>query len=424
VYQVEGGNRLLQTGRRILSHRHAVSANVVFLGLTSLFTDISSEIVTGVLPLYVLTIAHLSPMAFGVVDGLYLGAASLIRLPGGLLADWTRRYKGVAVAGYALSMLSRAGLLAFGSSLGWLLGVVVTDRIGKGIRSDSRDAMISFSTPPAELATAFGVHRALDTTGAMLGPLIAFGVLMIAPHAYDAVFAISLCAALIGLGILVLFVEDRRAPGAAANPSAVVSMAGLLQLARSAHVRRLIVAAGALNLTTISDAFLYLTLQRRLDFAVGFFPLLYVGTSAAYMMLALPVGLLADRIGRGRVFMGSYLLLLAAYSSLLLPPAGGAAVVGYVALLGAYYAGTDGVLMALASARLPEHQRATGMALLMTVTSLARLTASILFGWLWTWRGVEVAVVTFGSGLAAAIIVTWLFLERSPDTRHEVLAAS
>ena len=147
MYQVEDGSRLLQTLRRLVSQRRMVSANVIFLGLTSLFTDISSEIVTGILPLYALTTLRLTPMAFGVLDGLYLGAASIIRLPGGLLADVTRRYKRVAMAGYTLSMLSRAGLLAFGSSLGGLLGVVLIDRIGKGIRSDARDAMCSQSAP-------------------------------------------------------------------------------------------------------------------------------------------------------------------------------------------------------------------------------------------------------------------------------------
>ena len=417
MYQVEGGNRLIQTVRGLVSQRQMVSANVIVLGLTSLFTDISSEIVTGILPLYALTTLRLTPVAFGILDGLYFGAASLIRLPGGWLADVTRRYKRVAIAGYTLSMLSRAGLLTFGSSLGWLLAVVLIDRIGKGIRSDARDAMISFSTRPSDLATAFGVHRALDTAGAMLGPLIAFGLLMRAPHAYDALFAISLCAALIGLAILVLFAEDCRPPDGAPITGTAISLGGVRQLARSPHIRRLIVAAGLLNLTTISDAFLYLTLQRRLDFAVGFFPLLYVGTSATYMMLALPAGLLADRFGRDNVFIGSYLVLLVAYSSLLAPAAGNAAVVGYVVLLGAYYAGTDGVLMALASVRVPEDQRATGMALLMTVTSVARLMASILFGWLWTWQGVPVAVVSFGCALTAAIIVTWFVFKKSPDLR-------
>jgi MFS family permease len=416
MYSIEVGSHLLQTVRKLLSDRGVVRANVLFLGLTSLFTDISSEMVTSVLPLYVLTTLHLTPMAFGVMDGLYLGVASLVRLPSGILADWSRRYKHMAVAGYTLSMVSRAGLLAFGSSPDWLFGVVLVDRLGKGVRSDARDAMISFSTVSRDLATAFGVHRALDTAGAMIGPLVAFGLLMLAPRAYDAVFATSLCAALIGLAILALFVEDRRLPEAAALPSSSLTMSGVMQLARVAGVRRLIVAAGLLNLTTISDAFFYLTLQRRLEFELGFFPLLYVGTSTTYMILALPAGVLADRFGRSRVFIGSYLLMLAAYSSLLLPSAGSAAVAGYVVLLGVHYAGTDGVLMAMAGARMPEHQRATGMALLTTVTSVARLTASILFGWLWMWRGMEVAVVVFGSGLAVAIIVTWFIVEKSGDT--------
>lgn len=413
MYQIDRPGQIFQTAREFLLPRPSrlrVSTNVVFLGLTSLFTDISSEMVTTVLPLYVLGNLNLSPIAFGVLDGLYLGAASVVRLVGGFLADRTHRYKSVAVAGYTLSMLSRVGLLAFGSAWAWLLGVVTIDRLGKGIRSDARDALISFSTPRSGLATAFGVHRAMDTAGAMIGPLIAFGLLMLAPGAYDAVFVVSLCAALIGLAILVVFVENRPAAAAAPLPHAAITISGVASLMRLPEVRALIVAGGALNLATMSDAFLYLTLQRRLDFQVGFFPLLYVATSAIYMVLALPMGLLADRIGRTRVFIASYLLLLAACSALLLPSAGTAEVVGYLVLLGAYYAGTDGVLMALASARLPEDIRTSGMALLMTVSNLGRLTASVVFGWLWSWRGVEFAVAVFASGLVAAIVLTSFLL--------------
>src|SRR5215204_5114239 len=250
VYQIESSSQILQIARKFLHRRPArlqVSANVVFLGLTSLFTDISSEMVTTVLPLYVLVNLNLSPMAFGLVDGLALGGAAVVRLVGGFVADRTRRYKSVAVAGYTLSMLSRATLLAFGSAWGWLLGVVLIDRLGKGIRSDARDAMISFSSPGSGLATAFGVHRALDTAGAMIGPLIAFGVLMAAPRAYDAVFVVSLCAALIGLAILVLFVENRPAPAVPPRRTDV-TLAAVARLVRLPDVRALVVAGGVLNL--------------------------------------------------------------------------------------------------------------------------------------------------------------------------------
>jgi MFS family permease len=125
VYQIESSSRILQTGRKLFARgpsRLRVSPNVLFLGLTSLFTDISSEMVTSVLPLYMLLNLSLTPMAFGVVDGLYLGAAAVVRLVGGYLADRTRRYKAVAIAGYGLSMVSRIGLLAFGSVWGGCSG--------------------------------------------------------------------------------------------------------------------------------------------------------------------------------------------------------------------------------------------------------------------------------------------------------------
>ena len=425
MYQVESSSRILQTGRKLLARgpsRLRVSANVLCLGLTSLFTDISSEMVTSVLPLYMLMNLSLTPMAFGVVDGLYLGSAAVVRLVGGYLADRTRRYKSVAFAGYALSMVSRIGLLAFGSVWAWLLGIVLIDRLGKGIRSDSRDALISFSTPTSELGTAFGVHRALDTAGAMIGPLIAFGILMLAPDAFDAVFVVSVCAALIGLGILVLFVDNRLSPATEQPQRAGITISAVARLLRSRDVLALVVAGGALNLATLSDAFFYLTLQRRLGFQLGFFPLLYVATAAIFMVLALPMGLVADRIGRTRVFLGSYVLLLLAYATLLFPSPGIGLTAGSLLLLGCYYAGTDGVLMALASSRLPADRRTSGMALLMTVVNFARLAASILFGWLWTWRSVEFAVGVFGACLVGAIVLARFLLDSDAQrTRAEGL---
>jgi MFS family permease len=166
-------------------------------------------------------------------------------------------------------------------------------------------------------------------------------------------------------------------------------------------------------------------LQRRLEFQMGFFPLMYVATAAIFMVLALPVGLLADRIGRTRVFLGSYLLLLLAYAALLLPSPGIGLMGGSLLLLGGYYAGTDGVLMALASSRLPADLRTSGIALLMTVVNLARLAASILFGWLWTWHGVEFAVGVFGSCLVVAIVLTLFLLDsNTEESRDEGLVAS
>ena len=419
MYQVESSRQAFSVRKKLSSAR--VSRTVFFLGLTSLLTDVSAEMVTAILPLYLVLNLNMTPLAFGIIDGLYLGASSIVRLISGYVADRSRKLKEVAFAGYAFSAVSRIGLLIVGSTWTAIAGVVLIDRLGKGIRTAPRDAMISLSTPKEELGTAFGVHRAMDTAGAMFGPLIAFGILILAPDAYDAVFVVSFCFALIGLGVMGLYVQHRplreeRPEAQEAVEKETVTLRDAVQLIRRPGFRSLVIVGALLGLVTISDSFLYLTLQRRLDFRVGFFPLLFVATALIYMLLAVPMGQLADRFGRTRVFLAGYALLGVVYTALLLPSMGTAEIAIYVVLIGIYYAATDGVLMAMASALLPEDLRTSGLALLTTATSLARLVASILFGLLWTWQGVDVAVWVFMAGLVVAMILTAVTLASRKDS--------
>jgi MFS family permease len=410
VYQVVNPRNLLRLrGRR--RRRTRVARNVVLLGLVSFFTDISSEMVTTILPLYLVYTLGFTPLQFGVVDGLQQGAAALVRVAGGFAADRTRRHKEVAWAGYGLSAVSRLGLL-FAQSVSALGALVFIDRTGKGIRTAPRDALISLSTEREALGAAFGVHRALDTAGAMLGPLLAFGILWAAPGEFDAIFVVSFCIALIGLAILGLFVENR----AEVDPDAEhVSVAAAARLFGTRRFATLVFVGAALALVTVSDGFLFIALQRHLDFEARLLPLLFVGTAFAYMVLAIPVGRLADRVGRGRVFVLGYLPLLAAYGLLLLPSGGSPEIALFLGLLGLYYAATDGVLMALASASLPPALRGSGLALLVTATSIGRLFASILFGTIWTWTDVETAIAAYAIGLVAAMAVAAAALRRAPE---------
>ena len=424
MYQVESTRDLLR-GRRLLrraGRRQAVSRNVVLLGLTSLFTDLSSEMIATILPLYLIFGLGLSPLQFGVVDGLYQGASGLARVGGGFAGDRWRRHKEVAGLGYGISAVCKLGYVAVGSALSSLSAIVVLDRIGKGIRTAPRDALISLSTSSANLGAAFGVHRALDTAGAMLGPLAAFSILAVAPRAFDAVFVVSFCIALIGLAILFLFVENRSPSSRAAvasepgaDASERVSLRDALGLLGDRRFQMLVVLGTFLALFTVSDGFLYLGIQSHLGFEERYLPLLFMGSALAYMLLAIPVGRLADRLGAGRVFLAGYALLLPVYASLLLPDVGMAALPVYLLLIGAYYAATDGVLMALASALLPEELRGSGLAFLVTATSLARLLASVMLGAIWTWAGLDTAVLSFGIGLLIAMLLAGFLLTRMKE---------
>ena len=415
MYQVSDSTALLRAHRRLLSRAPStprVAPTVVLLGLTSLITDVSAEMVASVLPLYLIAIGGFSPLAFGLVDGIYQGATSLVGLASGFVGDRFRRHKDVAATGYGLSAVSKLLLATAGTAVSAVGAIVLLDRIGKGIRTAPRDTMISHATPADQLGTAFGVHRALDTTGAVLGPIVAFAMLAVAPLAFHSLFLVSFCIALVGVALLVLFVDPWRvAAGAGSGEGAETpSLRAAFGLLRHARYRSLLVAGGTLGLATASDAFIFLTLQRRLDLGTSLFPLLFVGSSAIYMVLAVPMGRLADRIGRGRVFIGGYALLLGVYAALLLPGAGWVLLLAALGMLGAYYAATDGVLMAMGSAVVPDDLRGSGLALLGTATSVARLVASLLFGALWTVWGIHAAVGVFAVGLLAAMAASSVLL--------------
>jgi MFS family permease len=374
---------------------------VLLLGTCSLLTDISSEMVSAILPLYLVATLGFSPLQYGFIDGLYQGASALVRLGSGYLGDRLRRHKSVATFGYGLSAVCKLGLAAVGGAWAGLSAIILLDRTGKGIRTAPRDAMISLTAPKRDLGLAFGVHRAMDTAGAMIGPLVAFTLLAAAPNAFHSLFLISFFVAVLGFGVIALLVREPkvREPAPAEKPD-LKEAAKLLQ---GREFRALTVAGSALGLATASDGFIYLALRDQVDFNNSLFPLLATGTAVLFMVLAAPLGRLADKVGRGRVLIGGYVMLLAAYCVLMVPSAGTLSLLIVLALLGTYYAATDGVLMAMGSMHVPEALRGSGLALLGTATSIARLFASILFGALWTLLGLQAAIAVFAAALVMAM---------------------
>ena len=416
MYPIDvAGLRGLLDRRSRASTRPIIPRTVWLLGLVSCFTDISSEMISSILPLYLFVHLQLSAVQFGVIDGLYQGVTAVARLASGVVADRWRQYKLVAMLGYVLSAICKLGLLATGSAWTAVAAILSADRLGKGIRTAPRDALISLATRPQDLASAFGVHRAMDTVGVLVGPLLAFWILSSMPNRFDAIFVVSFAIALIGIAALVLLVDDRTGD-VAAERHLTVDLPGLL---RNRSFVVITVVAALTSFVVVSDAFLYLLLQWKRGSGAESIPLLYAGTATSYLVLAAPLGRLADRVGRVGVFLMGQACMVLVYAGVAMLDIGFWTLALVLLLHGAYYAATDGVIAALVSGTTPSEVRASGLAALNTATSLTRLAGSVIVGVIWSWQGPG-AVVTFALAAAAAmVIVSALALQSVGGTRIE-----
>jgi MFS family permease len=387
-----------------------------------------------VLPLYLVTGLGLSPLGFGLLDGVYNGFSALVRLIGGHLADrGGGRHKWVAGFGYALSAACKP-LLLLAHTLTPIGLILAADRTGKGLRTAPRDALISLSSTPETRGRAFGVHRAMDTAGALFGPLVAFLILRATVDGYDAVFTVSFCVAVVGVLVLVLFVPNGArttatgagtgtAPaGAPGDTAPRPTLRAALALLARPDLRRVTLCALLLGLATVSDSFVYLLLQRRLGVPDHWFALLPLGTAAAFLLLAVPLGRLADRVGRWRVFLAGHGALLLAYALLLTSWHGTALPYAVLLLHGCFYAATDGVLMAVASESVPEELRSSGLALVQTGQALARFVCSLGFGAAWTAWGDRTALTASTVALALCALFALTLRRPTPSAPSEGLA--
>ena len=386
--------------------RRVLVGNVLALGVVSLVTDVSSEMVTSVLGAYAFVQLGLSVVGVGLLDGFYQGATALTRLAGGYAADRFGARKAVAGAGYGLGAVAKVVLLLVPSAAG-VVGSIGVDRVGKGLRTAPRDAMISLAVPREALGRAFGVHRAMDSVGAFLGPLVATGVLLAAGASteYGAVFMVSLCVAVLGVAVLVLFAREPRESIESARPSLRV-VVGLL---RDPAVVRVQVAAVLLGFVTVGDTLVFLRLFLRQELSTTVYPMLAVATSVAFLVLAVPLGSLADRVGRWRVVVGGHVALAGVYALLAMSGGGWLGIAAVLGLYGVFYAATEGVLVAAASTVLPEQLRTSGIALLQTGQALAYMVSSVLFALAWQRFGAGPAWLVAGLGVLLLLpVVLWL----------------
>lgn len=367
------------------------------LGLVSLLMDVSSEIVHGLLPLFLVGTLGVSALMLGLIEGIAEGTASIVKIFSGAWSDRMARRKPLIVLGYALSALTKP-LFPLAGSAGTVFVARFMDRIGKGIRGAPRDALIADVTHAADRGAAYGLRQSLDTVGAFAGPLLAVG--LVAGLAYDirAVLWFACLPALLAVAVLVVGVDEspRANDGAsrARNP-----FAGFRRRDYPLRFWGLVGLVLLFTLSRFSEAFLVLRAQDA-GLATGWAPITLVVMAATYLLTAYPVGRLSDRMSRhallaiGCAVMVAADLLLAFGSSVVWVMAG-------VALWGVHMGMTEGLLAALTADYAPAPLRGTAFGIVNLTRGLMLLLASVLAGGLWTFFGPQ---ATFMGGAAFAVL--------------------
>ncbi|MCY4756548.1 MFS transporter [Pelomonas aquatica] len=379
--------------------------SVWLLGLISLVNDSASEMMYPLIPLYLSGVLMAGPRVLGLIEGMAEAVASLLKLWAGVMVDRSGTAKPWIIGGYGIAGLARPAI-AFVGSWPLLLVLRVADRIGKAVRAAPRDALLAANIAPGQRGLAFGLHRAMDNSGAVIGPLLAWALL----SAGAPLQQVFLWALLPGLACLALTTAVRDAPPPAAPPPAFSWVLADLPL----PLRRYLVVVALFTLGNSSNMFLFLR-ARELGVSESQVPLLWAAVSAVAALFSVPLSGLSDRFGRVRLLVTGYLAYAVFYVGMAVWAEPGWRLYALFGLYGIFMAATEGVERALMADLAPPEQRGTAFGWLNLVMGALLLPASLLFGWLW--EGLS-ATVAFGfsasCALAAALLLTaWV----RPGTR-------
>lgn len=373
----------------------AIPRSVWLLGLVSLLMDISSEMVQTLLPLYLVTGLGVSAVTVGLIEGFAVAIAMATRFFAGAISDWSRQRKPLILAGYGLAALSRP-IVPLADTVGWIAGARFLDRVGKGIRSAPRDALIADVTPPELRGASFGLRKSLDTVGGFIGPLVAIGLMLLSSNNFTAVFWIAAIPALIAVAVIIVGIKEpaSQVPGKASERP---RFAALLRL--DPAVWAVIGLCALLTFARFSEAFLLLKAQQA-GFALAWVPLIMVLMHLVYGLTAYPVGVLSDRMGRHGMLAVSLVFLIAADLVLAFAQAPAMLIAGVV-LWGLHMGFAQGILATLIADRAPPAARGTAFGALNLATGLAVLAGNLIAGVLWESHG---AAATFLNGAAFATL--------------------
>ncbi len=391
------------------------------LGLVSLFTDVSSEMIFPLLPAFLTGVLRAGPAFLGIVEGAAETAAAVLKIVSGRASDRSRRRKPLVVAGYSLSSLVRP-LVALASAPWHVLAIRLADRVGKGVRGAPRDALVAQVTPAAERGRAYGFHRAMDHAGATLGPLLASAVLVFTDD-LRLVFALAALPAAVAVATVAFRVHEDQRP-LPTDPSGARASAEPLSPApplggnapdeggrKTSGFSRYLLVLSLFTLGNSSDAFLLLRAQQA-GVALAFVPLVWSLHNLVKATASTSGGILSDRIGRRRTIVLGWGVYALAYSGFALARSA-SAVVALFAFYGLFHALSEGPERALVADLSADRTRGRAFGLYHAVTGAALLPASILTGVVWQRLGGP-AALAIGAGLAALAAVGLLALVPEP----------
>lgn len=351
------------------------------LGIVSLLTDVSSELVHALLPLLLAGPLGASMVMIGLIEGMAEAAASIAKLLSGAFSDRIGRRKPLVVAGYGLSALTKL-VFPLVNSASFILGARLLDRIGKGIRGAPRDALIADVTPPEQRGAAYGLRQSLDTVGAVIGPMLAMGLML---WLLDVRAALWFAAIPGALAVLVLIVYVREPEQRAVEKKAPLTLRDWRVL--DARVWGVIGIAAMLNLARFGEGFLVIRM-RDAGFGEELAPMALVLMSLAFTLTAYPVGWWADRIARRSLLLTGVMLLIVADLVFAFVPGRLGAAIGVV-FWGVHLGFTQGLLSAMLSDVAPKALRGSAFGVFHLVSGAALLVASVAAGALWQWQGAQ-----------------------------------
>jgi MFS family permease len=393
----------------------ALPRNIWVVTATSFLTDISSEMIFNLIPLFLANVLGVGTAVIGLVDGVAETTASVMKYYSGALSDRLGQRKWLAVAGYALSSLSKP-FLYFANAWGWVLGVRFSDRMGKGIRTAPRDALVADSIDEKRRGLAFGVHRAGDTAGAFVGLGLAALIVWMtesgAAQLTRRTFQVAVLASIIPavLAVIVLALGAADVTSGNRKPATIhLTLEGM-----DARFRLFLFVVVVFTLGNSSDSFVVLLGQNR-GLSVLQIMLMVMTFNLVYASLAGPFGSLSDKVGRRKLIIAGWIAYGLVYLGLAVSHAGWHVWVLYAAY-GIYYAATEGAVRALVADIVPQERRGAAYGLLNAAVGITALPASVIAGLLWqgagTWTGFgPSAPFFFGATLAlTAGILFWRFV--------------